>query len=420
MVKLVRYALGQRLTIVAFFVLMLVAGGIAFYNLNIEAYPDPVPPMVEIVTQSSGLSAEEMERNVTIPIEVQMSGLPHMTAIRAISLFGLSDVKIQFTYDFNYEQAQQQVINRLAQLPQLPGGAVPTISPTSPVGEIYRYRIAAPKGYSVEDLKTLQDWVLQRRFRAIPGVVDVTGWGGKLRSYDVVVDNNRLQAHHLTVAQVIAALGKANANVGGQTINFGAQSAIVRGIGLIQSVDALETTPVGRDGTAPVLVRDVATVKIGNMPRNGIAGLNGDDDIVQGIVLMRRGAQSMPTIQAVEAEVQKINSTGVLPPGVHLERIYDRSELIGVTTRTVMENLVAGVLLIFFLQWAFLGNLRSALIVAATIPFALAFAVLILTVQGESANLLSVGALDFGLVVDATVIMVENIFRHMAERSHHV
>lgn len=343
MVNLVRYALGQRMTVVAFFLAMIVAGGIAFYNLNIEAYPDPVPPMVEIVTQSSGLSAEEMERNVTIPIEVQMSGLPHMTAIRAISLFGLSDVKIQFTYDFNYEQAQQQVINRLAQLPQLPGGAVPTISPTSPVGEIYRYRIAAPKGYSVEDLKTLQDWVLQRRFRAIPGVVDVTGWGGKLRSYDVVVDNDRLQAHHLTVAQVIAALGKANANVGGQTINFGAQSAIVRGIGLIQSVDALEDTPVGRDGTAPVLVRDVATVKIGNMPRNGIAGLNNDDDIVQGIVLMRRGAQSMPTINAVKAEIDTINSTGVLPPGVHLERIYDRSDLIGVTTRTVMENLVAGV-----------------------------------------------------------------------------
>lgn len=420
MVKLVRYALGQRMTILVFFLAMLVAGGVAFYNLNIEAYPDPVPPMVEIVTQSSGMSAEEIERNITIPIEVQMSGLPNMTAIRAISLFGLSDVKIQFTYDYNYVQAQQQVINRLAQLSQLPGGAVPTISPTSPVGEIYRYRIAAPKGYSVEDLKTLQDWVLQRRFRAIPGVVDVTGVGGKLRSYDVVVDNNRLLAHHMTVGQVISAISNANANVGGQTINFGAQSAIVRGVGLIQSVNALESTLVGRDGTAPVLIRDVASIKIGNMPRNGIAGLNTDDDIVEGIVLMRRGAQSMPTIQGVKAEIEKINTTGVLPPGVRLERVYDRSDLIGVTTHTVMENLVAGVLLIFFLQWAFLGNLRSALIVAATIPFALAFAVLILTIQGESANLLSVGALDFGLVVDATVIMVENIFRHMAERSHHV
>lgn len=420
MVNLVRFALRQRLTIVGLFVAMIIAGGIAFYNLNIEAYPDPVPPMVELITQSSGLSAEEMERNVTIPIEVQMSGLPHMTAIRAISLFGLSDVKIQFTYDFNYDQAQQQVINRIAQLPPLPGGVMPTISPTSPVGEIYRYRITAPAGYSVEDLKTLQDWVLQRRFKAIPGVVDVTGWGGKERAYEVVINHDQLIAHHSTVGEVISAISKSNANVGGQTINFGEQAAIVRGIGLIQSVGQIENVLVARDGTTPVLLRDVATVKIGNRPRLGIAGLNNDDDIVEGIVLMRRGAQSMPTIQAVKAEIDKINSTGVLPPGVKLERIYDRSDLIGVTTHTVMENLVAGVLLIFFLQWAFLGNLRSALIVAATIPFALAFAVLILTLQGESANLLSVGALDFGLVVDATVIMVENIYRHMAERSHHV
>lgn len=420
MINLVRLALRQRLTIVGFFIAMIVAGGVAFYNLNIEAYPDPVPPMVEIVTQASGLSAEEMERGVTIPIEVQMSGLPHMTAIRAISLFGLSDVKIQFTYDFNYDQAQQQVINRLSQLPTLPGGAIPAISPTSPVGEIYRYRIKAPAGYSVEDLKTLQDWVLQRRFRAIPGVIDVTGWGGKLRSYDVVIDRDKLAAHHTNVGQIISALSHANANVGGQTINFGEQSAIVRGVGLIQSPDQIRNTLVARDANVPVLLKDVADVKIGNRPRNGIAGLGNEDDIVEGIVLMRRGAQSMPTIKAVKAEIEKINSTGILPPGVTLERIYDRSDLIGVTTHTVIENLIAGILLIFFLQWAFLGNLRSALIVAATIPFALAFAVLILTLQGESANLLSVGALDFGLVVDATVIMVENIFRHMSERSHHV
>lgn len=420
MIGLVRLALRQRWTIVGFFAAMVIAGAIAFWHLNIEAYPDPVPPMVEIVTQSGGLSAEEMERGVTVPLEVQMAGLPNMTAIRAISLFGLSDVKIQFSYDFNYEQAQQQVINRLAQLPQLPGGAIPAISPTSPVGEIYRYRIKAPAGYSVADLKTLQDWVLQRRFKAIPGVIDVTGWGGKLRSYDVVVDRDKLANYHVTVGQVISALSRANANVGGQTINFGAQSAIVRGVGLIQSPNQIGLTLVARDGNVPVLVRDVAEIRIGNLPRNGIAGLNKDDDIVQGIVLMRRGAQSMPTIKAVKAEVERINSSGVLPPGVSLERIYDRSDLIGVTTHTVLENLVAGILLIFFLQWAFLGNLRSALIVAATIPFALAFAVLILTMQGESANLLSVGALDFGLVVDATVIMVENIYRHMVERSHHV
>ena len=418
--RIVEFALRQRLLIVGIFVAMLVAGGVGFYNLNIEAYPDPVPPMVEIITQTQGLSAEEMERNVTIPIEVGMAGIPHLTAIRAISLFGLSDIKIQFSYDLTNDQAKQQVINRLSQLPPLQGGAQPTLSPTSPVGEIFRYKITAPKGYSVMDLKTLQDWVLQRRFKRIPGVIDVTGWGGKLRAYDVVIDNDRLAAHNVTVAQVLTALGKSDGNVGGQTINFGAQAAIVRGIGLIQSVSGIENVLVGTGGGQPVLLKDVAHVRIGNEPRLGIAGYNDQDDIVQGIVLMQRGAQSMPTILAVQKEVADINASGILPPGVHLDRVYDRSDLIHLTIHTVLENMVVGILLIFALQWIFLGNLRSAIIVSATIPFALAFAILILVLQGESANLLSVGALDFGLVVDACVIMVENIFRHMVERSAHV
>ncbi|MDQ2762387.1 MAG: CusA/CzcA family heavy metal efflux RND transporter [Pseudomonadota bacterium] len=418
--RLVEFALRQRLLIVGIFTAMLVAGVVGFWNLNIEAYPDPVPPMVEIITQTQGLSAEEMERNVTIPIEVGMAGIPHLTAIRAISLFGLSDIKIQFSYDLTNDEAKQQVINRLSQLPPLSGGAQPTLSPTSPVGEIYRYKITAPPGYSVMDLKTLQDWVLQRRFKRIPGVIDVTGWGGKLRAYDVVIDNDRLAAHNVTVSQVLAALAKSDGNVGGQTINFGAQAAIVRGVGLIQSVGAIENVLVGVAAGQPILLKDVASVSIGNAPRLGIAGYNNDDDIVQGIVLMQRGAQSMPTITAVQQEVADINASSILPPGVHLERVYDRSDLIRLTIHTVLENLVAGIALIFLLQWVFLGNLRSAIIVAATIPFALAFAILILVLQGESANLLSVGALDFGLVVDASVIMVENIFRHMVERSAHV
>ncbi|WP_010184939.1 efflux RND transporter permease subunit [Sphingomonas sp. PAMC 26605] len=418
--KIVEFSLRQRLLIVGIFAAMLVAGAIGFWNLNIEAYPDPVPPMVEVITQTQGLSAEEMERNVTIPIEVGMAGIPHLTAIRAISLFGLSDIKIQFSYDLTNEAAKQQVINRLSQLPPLSGGAQPTLSPTSPVGEIFRYKITAPPGYSVMDLKTLQDWVLQRRFKRIPGVIDVTGWGGKLRAYDVVIDNDRLAAHGVTVAQVLAALSKSDGNVGGQTINFGAQAAIVRGVGLIQSVSGIENVLVGSANGQPILLKDVAHVQIGNEPRLGIAGYNNEDDIVQGIVLMQRGAQSMPTIQAVQKEVSDINASGLLPPGVHLDRVYDRSDLIKLTIHTVLENLVAGIALIFFLQWAFLGNLRSAIIVAATIPFALAFAILILVLQGESANLLSVGALDFGLVVDASVIMVENVFRHMVERSAHV
>ena len=417
---IIRLALRNRVLIVGFLITMLLGGGIAFSQLNIEAYPDPVPPMVEIVTQSQGLSAEEMERSVTIPIEQQMAGIPHLSAIRGISLFGLSDVKIQFTYDYTFDQAQQQVINRLSQLPQMPGGMQPSISPTSPIGEIFRYRIVGPAGYSVMDLKTLQDWVLQRRFKAIPGVIDVTGWGGKLRTYEVVADTDKLNGHGATVAQVMAAIGHSNSNVGGQTINIGAQAAIVRGVGLIQSVHQIENALVTTNNGVPVLIKDVAHVEIGNQPRLGIAGYNGIDDIVQGIVLMQRGAKSLPTIQAVKAEVDEINASGILPPGVHLERIYDRSDLIDHTTHTVLENLAVGILLIFALQWVFLGDLRSAIIVAMTIPFALSFALLIIVLNGESANLLSVGALDFGLVVDATVIMVENIFRHMAERHSHV
>ena len=418
--RIVEFSLRQRLLIVGIFAAIVIAGIVGFWKLNIEAYPDPVPPMVEVITQTQGLSAEEMERNVTIPIEVGMAGIPHLSAIRAISLFGLSDVKLQFSYDLTNDEAKQQVINRLSQLSPLGGGAQPTLSPTSPVGEIFRYKITGPQGYSVMDLKTLQDWVLQRRFKRIPGVIDVVGWGGKLRAYDVVIDNDRLAAHGVSVGQVLAALGKSDGNVGGQTINFGAQAAIVRGVGLIQSVSGIQNVLVGTANGQPILLKDVAHIQIGNAPRLGIAGYNNDDDIVQGTVLMQRGAQSMPTIEAVQKEVAEINVSGILPPGVHLDRIYDRSDLIHLTIHTVLENLLGGIALIFILQWVFLGNLRTAIIVAATIPFALAFAILILVVQGESANLLSVGALDFGLVVDASVIMIENIFRHMVERSAHV
>ena len=418
--RIVQFALRQRILVMIFLAGLILAGGVAFANLNIEAYPDPVPPMVEVVTQSPGISAEEVERNITTPVEVQIAGLPNITAVRSISLFGLSDVKIQFSYDVGFQQAEQLVLGRLSQLGTLQGNAQPQISPTSPIGEIYRYRIVAPAGYSVMDLKTLQDWVLQRRFKRIPGVIDVTGWGGKLRTYEAVVDNDKLVSHGVTISQIIQAIGKSDGNVGGQTVNFGPQAAIVRGIGLIQSADEIGNVLVANKGGTPVLLRDVATLRIANEPRLGVAGEGRDDDIVMGIVLMQRGAESTPTIAAVKQEIDTINSTGVLPPGVRLERIYDRSDLISLTTRTVMHNLVEGVLLIFLLQWIFLGDLRSALIVAVTIPFALAFAVLILTLRGDSANLLSVGALDFGLVVDASVIMVENIYRHMVERSIHI
>jgi cobalt-zinc-cadmium resistance protein CzcA len=412
---IVAFALHRRGLMVILLLALLAAGGIAFARLNIEAYPDPVPPMVEVVTQMPGFSAEEMERNITIPIEIQMSGVAHVTSVRTISLFGLSDVKVQFTYDFTHEEAQQQVFNRLGHLGGLPNGAQPQVSPTSPIGEIYRYRLVGPPGFSLTDLKTLQDWVVQRKFKAVPGVIDVTGWGGRTKTYDVVVDNQRLLAHGLSLQQVLDALNKSNINVGGQTVDFGTQAAIVRGVGLIQSVQDIRKVMVAPNRGSPVMLGEVAEVQVGLRPRLGVAGQDDSDDIVQGIVLMHRGEQSMPTIRGVQAQVKAINDSGLLPPGVRVQRIYDRSDLIDLTTHTVLHNLVEGVVLIFLVQWAFLGNLRSALIVSATIPFALCFAVLIMTIRGESANLLSMGALDFGLIVDATVIMVETIFRHLAE-----
>ena len=411
---IVTFAIRRRWLVVLMLAVLLLAGFLAFRGLNIEAYPDPVPPLVDIVTQNPGQSAEEIERYVTIPIEVQMAGIPHVKSVRTSSLFGLSDVQVQFTYDFSYDEAQQRVINRLSQLNGLPNGVSPQISPESPIGEIYRYRVAGPPGYSVTDLKTVQDWILQRRFKSVPGVIDVTGWGGRTKTYDVEVDQGRLAAAGVSLPQVIAAINASNANVGGQTVDIGQQSAIVRGVGLIHSPDDLRQTMLKSVGGTPVLLQDVATVSEGHQPTLGIAGEDHDGDIVQGIVLMQRGAKSMPTIKAVEAEVASINAGHLLPLGVRIEPIYDRSGLIALTTHTVLHNMVEGVVLIFLVQWLFMGDLRSAVIVAVTIPFALAFAILIMVARGESANLLSVGAIDFGLVVDATVIMVESIFGQLA------
>ncbi|WP_068090173.1 efflux RND transporter permease subunit [Novosphingobium rosa] len=413
---IVAFALRQRIMVLIVLGVFLAGGAVAFRLLNIEAYPDPVPPMVEIVTQNSGQSASEIERSITIPVEIQLAGIKNVKKVETISLFGLSDVRVQFTFDYDYEQAKQQVINALSQLPPMPNGAQPGISPTSPIGEIYRYRIRGPKGYSVTDLKTIQDWILQRRFKAVPGVIDVNGWAGKSKTYEVTVDQRKLVSYGLSLAQVLTAINNANGNVGGQTIQLGPQAAVVRGVGLIHTMDDIRDTLVATPaGGRPVQVKDIATVSVGNEPRLGIVGQDEDDDIVQGIILMRRGEASLPTLKAVEAEIDKVNNEGILPPGVHLEKIYDRTDLIDVTTHTVLENMVFGVVLIFLVQWVFLGTLRSAVIVAATIPFALAFAIIIMVLRGESANLLSVGAIDFGLIVDATVIMVENIFRHLAQ-----
>src|SRR4051795_12457743 len=290
--RLVELAVRRRYLMVGLFVAVLIGGLIAFKQLNIEAYPDPTPPMVDIVTQSPGLSAAEIERYITIPIETQVAGIKNLRTIRTISLYGLSDVKLQFSFDYTYDEALQQVLNRLSQLAPLPGNVQPGISPLSPIGEIYRYRLAGPPNYSVLDLKTLQDWVLQRRFRAVPGVIDVTGWGGKTKNYELQVDFNKLVANGLTLPQLLQAVSNSNINVGGNTVDIGTQSAVVRGVGLIRSIDDLANTMVSQTGGNRALGQGTAPAPLGQKPRLGIAGLDEADDIVQGIVLMRRGEQS--------------------------------------------------------------------------------------------------------------------------------
>ncbi len=411
--QIVSFSLQRRPLVVLLFFAFIVVGLIGFTKLNIEAYPDPVPPQVVIITQNSGQSAEEIERYVTIPIELAMAGMPNLTSVRSTSLFGLSDVRVQFNFNFNYEQALQQVLNRLAQVDGLPEGAHPTISPLSPIGEIMRYRLVGPPGFGLDDLKSLQDWVLNRRFKRVPGVVDVTSFGGLSKSYNAVIDLSRLVAYRLTLPQVIAAIRASNTTVGAGIIRIGPQAAVVQGIGLIRGIEDLEKVVLTAQDGVSVKLSDVATIEIGNLPRLGVAGHEADNDVVLATILMRRGEQTLPTIRAVQQEVARINAGGILPPGVRIVPLYDREDLVKITTKTVVKNIIEGVALILLIQWLFLGDFRGALVVAATVPFAFLFAIITMLLRGESANLLSLGALDFGLLVDATVIMVENIYRHL-------
>src|SRR5262249_36687476 len=278
---IIAFALRLRALMAAFFVFVMIAGVTAFIRLNIEPYPGPVPPRGDIVTQNPGQSAGEIERYITIPIDVDGASAPELNTMRTIPLVGLSDVKLQFTYDLTYEEAEQKVLNRLRQLPALQNQAQPTISPWSPIGEIYRYQLVGPPGYSLMDLKTLQDWVLARRFRAVPGVIDVTGWGGKAKTFEIQIDREKLVAYGLTLPQVLQTLNNSNINVGGNTVNIGQQSAVIRGVGLIRSMSDIRNTMLTAANGNPVFLSDIAEIIVGNKPRLGIAGRDEQDDIVQ-------------------------------------------------------------------------------------------------------------------------------------------
>ncbi len=413
-----------RRPIILLALLVFVGGGlIAFTKLNIEAYPNPAPVILEITAQSAGLSAEEMERYYTVPMEVGLASTPGVDIIRSTSFYGLSFVRVTFHYGVDYYFALTQAAISLQQNVNLPNNATPSIQGSSLVGEIYRYQVTGPEHFGLTNLRTIEDWIVQRRLLTVPGVVQVNTWGGTTKEFEVEVDLHKLDAYNVTLPQVISAVGNANINVGGRTINFGQQSVNIRGIGLLDSggnddltqgyhVDDIQNIVLAQVNGVPVKVSNVATVRVGYMPRLGKAGRDNEDDVVAAIVVMNRTLHTNDVAPRIKAEIEKMNVDGTLPPGVKLVPFYDRTSLVSVTTKTVLHNLVFGCILVFLIQWIFLGNLRSAIIVGVNIPFALFFSIIILVLRGEDANLLSVGAVDFGIIVDSAVIVVENVFRN--------
>src|SRR6516165_2405145 len=417
-----------RRPIILLGLLVFVGGGLwTFSKLNIEAYPNPAPVILEITAQAPGLSAEEMERYYAIPIEVGVATTPGVHNIRSTSFYGLSFVRVTFDYGVDYYFAYQQTAIALQQNVSLPNNVSPNIQGSSTVGEILRYQVVGPPHFGLSNLHSVNQWIVIRRLLRVPGVVAVNPWGGTTKEFEVEVDRNKLDAYNITIPQLISAVNNANINVGGRTIDIGQQSVTVRGVGLVDdggnndltqghNVDDLENIVLTQSAGVPVLVKDVAKVYVGYAQRLSRASRDDQEDIVFGIVVMNRTLHTNEVIARVKAEVEKMNSDGSLPHGVRIVPFYDRTSLINVTTQTVLHNLIFGCLLVFFIQWIFLGNLRSAIIVGANIPFALFFAIIALVLTGDSANLLSVGAIDFGIIVDSSVILVENIFRNFQAR----
>ena len=414
--RLIAFCLARRPLVLVAFAAFLGLGYAAFTALNIEAYPDPAPPIIELIAQWPGQSPEEVERYVTIPIEIAVSSTPGLKYLRSNTVYALGFIRLQFEYGRDYHFVRQQTLNRLKDA-TLPNGVTPVISPAGGISEIMRYQLKGPPGISLTELKTLQDWVVERRLRTVPGVADVSVLGGKTKEFQAEIDLNKMMAYGLTLPQIITAISAGNSNVGGRTIAMGEQSVNVRGLGVIGSLEDIGNIVLTQQGGVPVLLSDVAKVQIGFTPRLGIAGRDENTDINFGIVLMQKLERTMDVVQRLRAAIEKLNTDGSLPPGVKVDVFYDRGDLVAITVRTVLHNLAFGIALIFLIQWVFLGNLRCALIVSATIPVALFLAVIITVLRGESANLLSVGAIDLGIIVDATVIMVENIFRHLSHPS---
>ena len=411
----VQFALRQRFLVLMMTLLVIVAGALSFQRMPVDAYPDLSPPIVEIITQWPGHAAEEVERLVTLPLELQMNGVPHMEVMRSISLYGLSDVIMTFQESTDNYFARQVVFERLADA-TLPSGVTPSLAPlSSPSGLVYRYVIESPDR-SPQELKTFEDWVIERAYKSVPGVADDSGFGGTVMQYQVLLDPAKIYNYHIPVAQVVSALQANNANAGGGFYSQGGQFFYVRGLGLVTNTEDIGNIVVGNNNGTPVRIRDIGTVGIGNAPRLGEFGFEKNDDAVEGVILMLTGEQTQRVLAGVEQKTQQLNH-GILPPDVKIRPFYDRSDLVRVTTDTVEANLERGMVLVFIVLIFFLVSMRAAVIVALTIPLGLLFAFIFLHARSVPANLLSIGAIDFGIIIDGTVVMMENIYRELAERT---
>jgi cobalt-zinc-cadmium resistance protein CzcA len=410
----VQFALRQRFLVLIVVVLVIIAGVISFKAMPVDAYPDLSPPLVEVITQWPGHAAEEIERLVTLPVELQMNGVPHMVYMRSISLYGLSDVIMTFQDNTDKYFARQVVFERLADA-TLPTGVTGSLSPlSSPSDLVYRYVIESPDR-SPQELKTFEAWVIERAYKSVPGVADDSGFGGTVMQYQVLLDPAKLYNYHIAVPQVIAALSANNANAGGGFYSQGSQFFYVRGLGLVNKTEDIGNIVVGNNNGVPVYIRDVGEVAIGHAPRLGEFGFGKDDDRVEGVILMLTGEQTQNVLKRVEQKTEELNH-GILPPDVKIHPFYDRSDLVQLTISTVEHNLFVGMALVLIVLLFFLVSARAAIIVALTIPLSLFFAFILLHGRGVPANLLSIGAIDFGIIIDGTVVMMENIYRELAER----
>jgi cobalt-zinc-cadmium resistance protein CzcA len=409
--SLMALALRERVVVIGIAILLLIAGAYSFSQLDIEAYPDPVQPMVEVLTLPAGLSAEEVEKLVTVPTEYGLSGMIGLEAMRSISLFGLSDIRCYFSWDSDYYYDRSQTINQLTFI-SLPEGISAGISPQNSIGEIYRYTIQGPDHDLIKE-KEVQDWILEKQLKTVPGVIDVTGFGGLTKQYHVDVDPQRLAYYGVSLSQLIGAIRNSNTSAGGNYLSVGEQAFDVRGLGFIHGIDDISNIVLSASRGTPIRVANVADVSVGYAPRLGIVGMNHQNEVVTGIVLMRKYGNTLQTLRGVERKVDELNNSGELPRGYKVVPYYDRTGLVETTLQTVIENLSIGMALVFLVLIFFLGNLRAAVIAAINIPLALCGAFTLMQMGGTAANLISLGAIDFGIIIDTTVIVMENIDRHL-------